>query len=141
MVKSLLSGVLAVISIMAFTQAQEEVKQSEPKSIASVWTSISGNDLLPDCEAELDNLDKKNAGGAFALACLRYLDGFVQGYQTGVLAAGAKDIFCLPSGANLGQLVRIVVKWMKDNPAKLNQPASICVSHALVETFGCSGSK
>ena len=47
------------------------------------------------------------------------------------------NLFCLPKGPTYEQLVRIVVKWMNDNPGKLHERAWWVVDSALREAFPC----
>ncbi len=50
----------------------------------------------------------------------------------------AKDPYCMPSGINRGQLVRVVVSYVKDNPESFTQSASSSVLSAYSESFPCN---
>jgi len=51
----------------------------------------------------------------------------------------AKRIFCLPEGVAPQQEVRVVVKYLEDNPAKLHESAAVLVMGALSGAFPCKG--
>jgi hypothetical protein len=49
-----------------------------------------------------------------------------------------KDPYCMPSGINRGQLVKIVISYIKDNPESFTQSASSSVLGAYSESFPCN---
>jgi hypothetical protein len=102
----------------------------------------TGNDLLPSCSLAVDAMDGKNLSTAQLMDsanCLAYLSGFIDGYVLG--AVGGSPIACFPEDGTVGQVARIVVKWMKDHPEKLNEAAPVCVLTALYNAFPCKTSK
>jgi len=44
---------------------------------------------------------------------------------------------CPPVGVTKGDLKRVVVKYLEENPGKLHESASISVLNALLEAFPC----
>jgi hypothetical protein len=44
---------------------------------------------------------------------------------------------CTPSNASTSQMVRVVVKYLRDNPDRLNMPASVLVTDAIRSSFPC----
>jgi len=44
---------------------------------------------------------------------------------------------CPPSNASAGQAVRVVVKYLRDNPERLHMPASVLVTDAIRSSFPC----
>jgi len=74
--------------------------------------------------------------------------GYCAGYVSGVMDVEAvwnateKGVskathYCIPKEANNGQVLRILKKWLDDNPAKLHWRADTIIHHALVEAFPC----
>lgn len=47
------------------------------------------------------------------------------------------DIFCVPDGISTDQGVRVVIKYLTENPAKLHQRGTILTVSALMEAFPC----
>ncbi len=45
--------------------------------------------------------------------------------------------FCLPYGVTTGQLARIFVKYVDDNPTQLNQKATISIVNILHQDYPC----
>ena len=90
-----------------------------------------GNDLLPRCEQAVDAIDKttwKNANESFNA-------GFCLGLVQGVSYASA-DV-CTGEGVTFSQMERVVVKFLQDNPKKLNLNQSTLVQTALSKAFPC----
>ncbi len=74
--------------------------------------------------------------------------GFCAGYVAGVTDAEAmwKAVegktskathYCVPEGATTAQGLRIVKKWLNDNPDKLHWRADFIIHQALLEAFPC----
>jgi hypothetical protein len=90
-----------------------------------------GNDLLPRCQQAVEAIDKttwKNANESFNA-------GFCLGLVQGVSYAAA-DV-CTGEGVTFSQMERVVVKFLQDNPKKLNLNQSTLVQTALSKTFPC----
>lgn len=64
-----------------------------------------------------------------------YCLGFVAGVWDGLEAA---DYVCFGEGrVTKGQTVDVVVKYLRENPAKRAQPAGVLIKSALSEAFTC----
>ena len=44
---------------------------------------------------------------------------------------------CIPEGVSILQLARVLVKWLKDHPARLHEPRAILVGDAFKDAFPC----
>jgi hypothetical protein len=103
-----------------------------PVQIAGQTTSHQdGNDLLPRCQQAVEAIDKttwKNANESFN-------SGFCLGLVQGVSYASA-DV-CTGEGVTFSQMERVVVKFLQDNPKKLNLNQSTLVQTALSKAFPC----
>lgn len=95
----------------------------------------SGNELLPVCQTAVDSLDKanwKDASEAFSAGlCL----GLVEG-----IAAAAFDVCEGPDVTN-SQLERVVLKFLVDNPQKLDRNRMVLIHEALSKAFPCPKKK
>jgi hypothetical protein len=90
-----------------------------------------GNDLLPRCQQAVEAIDKttwKDANESFNA-------GFCLGLVQGVSYASA-DV-CTGEGVTFSQMERVVVKFLQDNPKKLNLNQSTLVQTALFKAFPC----
>jgi hypothetical protein len=103
-----------------------------PVQIVGQTTSHQdGNDLLPRCQQAVEAIDKttwKNANESFNA-------GFCLGLVQGVSYASA-DV-CTEEGVTFSQMERVVVKFLQDNPKKLNLNQSTLVQTALSKAFPC----
>jgi hypothetical protein len=45
--------------------------------------------------------------------------------------------YCIRADADNDQLIRIAVKYLNDNPAKLHNPAGTLVLSAMIDAFPC----
>jgi hypothetical protein len=90
------------------------------------WTS--GGQLLEACEKE-DFFSKGD--------CFGYISGTLDSYE---MAAGRKGFtirHCIPEGVTKGQMKKIVMKYLNENPEKLHFTASSLVLTGLREAFPC----
>jgi hypothetical protein len=46
-------------------------------------------------------------------------------------------VYCIPANADNDQFVRVVLKYLNDNPATLNYPAGALVAKAVIAAFPC----
>ena len=117
-------GVFALLGLMASGQAMAD--------------GTDGNALLRQCQhfIKLSDLEK-NFDPFQAGIC----GGMVQGVQATVsflsddLQNDAK--FCIPADVKVIQLVRIVVKFLHDNPRMLNNSRSSLIWLALKDSYPC----
>lgn len=111
--------------------------------IAIVWLASSnpttvlasgfktGNDLLTECEAgEPPRSDSLNWG-----ICMGYVTGAAD--ALGFWSAVGTGKSCIPQGSQAGQMRDIVIKYLRDNPARRHFDAQALVFGALKEAFGC----
>ena len=50
---------------------------------------------------------------------------------------GEEAMLRVPTNADSDQLVRVVAKYLNDNPAKLNDPAGLLVTKSMLDAFPC----
>lgn len=118
--KTIISLILCAVSLNAF--------------------AIDGLQFLRGCKDSLDVIDKNyekanlNAG---------YCVGYIRGYtdlEKFYSEITTKHFFCIPDNAKPEQLIRIVVKYMEDNPAMLHLEDSTIIFNALAHNFKCNRS-
>mgnify|MGYP001240467614 CR=1 FL=1 len=91
-----------------------------------------GNRLLSDCDAgDSSRTDNLSWG-----ACMGYILGAAD--ALGFWSAIASGTSCLPPTSQAGQVKDIVVKYLRDNPAKRHFEAHILIYGALKDAFGCT---
>ncbi|WP_067516856.1 Rap1a/Tai family immunity protein [Endozoicomonas ascidiicola] len=106
-----------------------------------------GNELLKMCtEAQyaIETRDFRSPEQVFM--CL----GFIQGVQSSLeLVVAAQEMggeikdsmfkLCWPDGITLGQNVRVVTKYLKDNPKDLHRYKTYLALQAFIEAYQCTG--
>jgi hypothetical protein len=124
------SAALVLISVSMFAQ--------------DTWNG-NGESLLRNCSVQVRVLDGEKVSSAEAVdggICVGYLWGvhdiefFVQMFEEHQKVAVMRHS-CVPSNASTGQIVRVVVKYLRDNPKHLNMPASVLVTDAIRSAFPC----
>jgi hypothetical protein len=101
------------------------------QTIGQTTSHQDGNDLLPRCQQAVEAIDKatwKDVNESFNA-------GFCLGLVQGVSYASA-DV-CTGQGVTFSQMERVVVKFLQDNPKKLNLNQSTLVEMALAKAFPC----
>ena len=73
-----------------------------------------------------------------------YIAGFVQGVEFGntttMVQTKQESLpkpFCRPGGVETGQLVKIVLKYARDNPEDAHQPTMMVALWAFQKAFPC----
>jgi hypothetical protein len=77
-------------------------------------------------------------------------EGYCAGYLSGVTdveamwkaidkKAGARayEHYCMPEEVNNGQMLKVLKKWLDNNPEKLHWRADTIIQSALMEAFPC----
>lgn len=98
---------------------------------------IDGNSLLHECSQALAIRDDAKNVTNDAYHCA----GYVQGARDIGDLFGARPnggpLWCLPGEVSTEQTIRVVVKYLKENPADLHRPAVALVAVALASAFPC----
>ncbi|VVO61274.1 hypothetical protein PS862_00830 [Pseudomonas fluorescens] len=102
--------------------------------------SFDGNELLGQCQIYIKLVD-----GGTARNDAHYDAGECGGFVLGVARSTAlygefipiKLKFCTPDTVTNSQLVRIVVKYLKDNPKTLSDNRTVLVWRALLDAYPC----
>ncbi len=92
-----------------------------------------GNQLIVRCGTAvrvLDTSPAKETGMEFLDTA--YCQGLVHGVSSTLQVDGRID---LPQDATLGQLIRVVDKYLRDHPETLAKPDAILVIEALTKAF------
>lgn len=108
------------------------------------WASASdqygittGNEFLRYCKPALErNTPFKDSVNS--IYCLGFVSGYLDGYRIGLVPKGNRPLFCLPKdGVENGQAIRIVIKYLENNPETLHESVRITMAIALGKAFPC----
>ena len=102
----------------------------------------SGNAFLRVCSA----VDTKNPNPlemANNIGCASYVSGYIDGLTNGIEYSEAKTgqkipkLFCLPAEIEAGQTIRILLKYIRDNPAEDHELTAILLIFSLKKAYPC----
>ena len=113
---------------------------SPTKSFGEMY---NGSMLLDDCKQFLNYMNSKEDSSVVMSStgyCLGYLQGHIDFQQHLERNAPSEIKHCFPSFITLSQLAKITVKYLEENPNKLNKPAMPIILKAFEESFPCSES-
>lgn len=106
---------------------------------ANAAVTNDGNELLTQCQHFINAVEDKKFDEFKAGVCV----GTIKGVDTTVwfLSDDLRKTaqFCTPRDVTNGQLVRIVVKWLKDHPKALHENRTGLIWLALKDAFPCKG--
>ncbi|WP_366513046.1 Rap1a/Tai family immunity protein [uncultured Agrobacterium sp.] len=86
---------------------------------AQVTFYVTGASLLTACEKD-------------SLFCIGYVTGVIDG-----LTWGQPTTLCIPDEVKNTQLVRVVKKYLQDNPGRLHLNATVQIADAVQGTWPC----
>ncbi|HEY6267605.1 MAG TPA: Rap1a/Tai family immunity protein [Candidatus Acidoferrum sp.] len=116
-----------------------------PKSAAEqADISRSGSDFLQVCSGLDSGGDRDAARIGRDATCLGWVQGFAEGFLVygELLSVPKKDrIACVPRGVTTVQIVRVIKKYLADNPGKAHRPTRYIASIALAGAFPCKAGK
>jgi hypothetical protein len=104
-----------------------------------------GSNLLTRCSLAVRVFDGEKLSSADAVDgsfCMGYISGIHDmDYAVQMLEENEKITLmkhaCIPSNVSTAQVMRVVVKYLRDNPERLHMPASVLVTDAIRSSFPC----
>lgn len=128
---------VVVVLLTAVNGPSQTSKEGSAEPTVFIY-GPSGSTLLRKCQAAERIAD----GGNYTTQ--QAIDGtFCRGYLAGAmdemvaLSLHTTTVYCIPSNADNDQILRVVLKYLKDNPATLNYPAGSLVEKAIIAAFPC----
>jgi len=106
--------------------------------------SRSGSDFLEVCSS-IDSESTRDPARIYRDAtCLGWVEGFADGFTVHeeLLSVPKKDrMACVPHEVTTIQTVRVIKKYVADNPEKAHRPTRYIASIALAGAFPCKAGK
>jgi hypothetical protein len=108
----------------------------------SEFLDRSGNAFVRLCST-IDKDQRSEAESELLARCAYYVLGVVQGAEFGATAIEAKsgkkvpELFCFPNDIENGQLVKIVVKYIREAPEFAHLPTPDLVINAMRRAYPC----
>ena len=106
--------------------------------------SRSGRDFSEVCSS-IDSEGNRDPTRIYRDAtCLGWVEGFADGFlvHDELLGVPRRDrLACVPHGVTTIQTVRVIKKYLADNPGKAHRPTRYIASIALTGAFPCKAGK
>jgi hypothetical protein len=109
---------------------------SSPLPAAQMQTFKSGTKLRSEC-APLSSQNKNTTERLFEASCLNYIKGVFDLHQTLVAREKIEPQICKPFDVDLGQMGRVIMKYIEENPQKMKITSSSLILPALREAYPC----
>ena len=106
--------------------------------------SRSGRDFLEVCSSAGSEGTRDAVGIQRDALCLGWVQGFTDGFLVygELLSVPRRDrMACVPRGVTPMQTVRVIKKYLADNPGKAHRPTRYIASIALAGAFPCKAGK
>ena len=124
---------LFVLSSSLFAQTEETLETSGSAFLRICSVVDKGDDM------EHLSIDQKMA----LTSCLKYVSGFTNGVEAEMLFVknatrrGTHAPFCVPESVENIQMVRVVLKYIRDNPAAARRKTNSLIMFSLGERYPC----
>ena len=106
--------------------------------------SRSGSNFLEACSSIDSDGNKSSVRIYNDATCLSWVEGFKEGFTVHdeLLSVPEKDrMVCMRQGVTTIQIVRIIKKYIADNPDKAHRPTRYIASLALARAFPCKAGR
>lgn len=90
--------------------------------------------------AWLESCTQKYSEALYVL-CLGFVQGAEAAHDIDTRVGGMPPFFCMPQQVSYGQMVQVVVKYLKDRPQELHEPFGALVYKAFRQAFPCPRGK
>ena len=98
-------------------------------SVGNYASNLTGHDFKGECVSEKDSM--------MLGMCLGYLHGIVETQDVLVAMEQIQPLFCTPEKSNYLKAMKIIEKYMDDQPENLHLPFFLITINALKEAFPC----
>ena len=116
------------IKVVVFALVMTASMGAQGEALDTGESFKTGSSILESCERE----SWFNKG-----YCLGYIIGVSDAANTLAVWKGFAESICTPQGVTSGQLQKVVVNNLNENPEELHLNASSLVLNALSEAFPC----
>jgi hypothetical protein len=102
---------------------------------------VDGNRLLLDCISAIDSQEKNITGEPYKMGhCNGYISGTFDVFSA-IFNFMNKNMFCAPQNAQLGQFIKIAIKYLEAHPEKLHFNAAPLLYDAFKDAYPCPESQ
>lgn len=102
---------------------------------------VEGSEILRGCGATVKQADGVRVTDREAIEsiwCTGYISGITDGLRIAPELLGQRPFFCMPQkGVSNDQIIRVIVKYLRENPEQLHQSGRSSALVALTKAFPC----
>jgi Rap1a immunity proteins len=123
---------ITLLAMPAGAMPQGKPSQSTPPPDNGLLQT--GNDYLAMCGSAFE------AKGLSGVTCISYTWGLFTGLSTTQRLFAALErapMVCVPATVSMGQLARITLKWLQENPTSLHEPLGELMIVSWFNSFPC----
>jgi hypothetical protein len=135
---------LSILSLLAVCFVCSPGSDGQKPMAGQPDISRSGSNFLEICSS-IDSEGNRSSVRIYSDAmCLGWVEGFADGFTVHdeLLSVPEKDrMVCMPRGVTTIQIVRIIKKYIADNPEKAHRPTRYITSLALARAFPCKAGR
>ena len=135
---------LFILALLAVSLVCSPGSEGQKPSAGQPDISKSGSNFLEACSSIDTERNRSSVRIYNDAACLGWVEGFEDGFTVHdeLLSVPEKDrMVCVPRGVTSIQIVRIIKKYIADNPEKAHRPTRYIASLALARAFPCKARK
>ena len=136
--------VLLAVALLGLFFVCSPVSTGQKSAAEQVDISRSGRDFLQVCSSVGAGGNGDAARMERDATCLGWVEGFAEGFLVygELLNVPKKDrMACVPRGVTTIQIVRVIQKYLAENPGKAHRPTRYIASIALAGAFPCKAGK
>ena len=103
----------------------------------------SGNAFVRLCSSGEKEPITQTEGANMLMGCIGYVAGFIDGEGFGTAYAEDKtgkkvpSLLCFPDGVENGQIIRILLKYIRENPKDAHQRTAVLLVRAVRQAYPC----
>ena len=102
----------------------------------------SGNAFLRQCSVVEKDYDFTSADKSNQMVCAAYVSGFVEGASAAITFSRSKgespsSLYCTDSDMEAGQLVRVVLSYIRSHPETAHLRTFVLVTRAFQAAYPC----
>ena len=94
--------------------------------------NLTGNELLEHC-----GVGGKKEDPIHYFQYRAYCTGYIEGVTDGIYYTQTINLFCVPNKVTVGQIMKVVTKYLNENPQRLHENYVPLILSAMREAFPC----
>jgi hypothetical protein len=125
MSKAWMLALLLCVCVIPLAETQEHT--SDPSDSGNAFLSLCGN--MPDLSPKQSLFQQGQ--------CLGYVVGIDDGWRIAYDMQSQSQPYCAPDGVTNGQLMRVLIKFIKDHPEKAHFQTRVLEVESFMDAFPC----